>query len=140
MKYYSDNYASIEWDADLKCIKTTITGIPRHSHHFRLIQRKRIEFISLLKERFGDFNLLTDSRKAGPLIPEDVSFFKSKIVPRLASLGVTRMAVLEPESIFSRLVVRDMVEGSTKVKLQVFSDENQAKDWLLSARPIEAVA
>jgi hypothetical protein len=140
MKYYSDNYATIEWNPELKCVKTTLTGIPRHSHHFRMIQRKRIEFISLLKDRFSDFTILTDSRKAGPLIPEDVNFFKTKILPRLASLGVTRVAVLEPESIFSKLVIRDMIEGATKVKLALFSSEEMAKDWLSRPTEVEVAA
>jgi hypothetical protein len=138
MKYYSDSYATIEWSQELRCVKTTLTGIPRHSHHFRQIQRKRIEFISLLKDRFTDFHILTDSRKAGPLIPEDVNFFKTKIIPRLASLGVTRVAVVEPESIFSKMVVRDMIDGATKVRLALFSTEEMAKDWLLQATEVAA--
>ncbi|MFZ5972373.1 MAG: hypothetical protein ACOYXA_12345 [Bacteroidota bacterium] len=137
MKYYSDNYATIEWDAAAQCIKTTLAGIPRHSHHFRLIQRKRLEFISLLRDRFQDLYILTDSRKAGPLIPEDISFFRNKVVPRLAQLGVRKMAVIEPEGFFSRLVVREMMEGAEKVKLALFHSEEEAKNWLLHrAEPV----
>jgi hypothetical protein len=130
MKYYSDNYATIEWDATAQCIRTTLTGIPRHSHHFRLIQRKRLEFISLLRDRFQDFCILTDSRKAGPLIPDDIAFFRTKVVPRMATLGVKKMAVLEPESIFSKLVIREMMEGSNHIHLAMFGTEEAAKNWL----------
>lgn len=130
MKYYSDSYATIEWDAEFKFIKTTLTGIPRHSHHFRLIQRKRIEFINLLKDRFPSLSILTDSRRAGPLIPDDISFFKNKVAPRLAALGVKKFAVVEPESVFSRLVVRDMMAVEGRLKLALFCCEEEARGWL----------
>lgn len=137
MKYYSDSYATIEWNSELKFIKTTLTGIPRHSHHFRLIQRKRIEFINMMKDRFPSLSILTDSRKAGPLIPDDISFFKTKVAPRLTALGVRKFAVVEPESIFSRLVVRDMMAIEGQLKLAVFCCEEEARGWL--AEPLEEV-
>lgn len=130
MKYYSDSYATIEWDQAAKCIRTTLTGIPRHSHHFRLVQRKRLEFVSLLKDRVSEVTLLTDSRKAGPLIPDDITFFRTKVVPRFASLGIRKVAVIEPESIFSKLVIRDMMEGARIVKLALFGCEEDARVWL----------
>lgn len=130
MKYYSDTYATIEWEADAKLVKTTLIGIPRHSHHFRLIQRKRIEFISLLKDRTPSLSILTDSRKAGPLIPDDINFFRTKVVPRLASLGVRKVAVLEPESIFSKMVIRDMMEVNGTLEVALFCSEAEAKAWL----------
>jgi hypothetical protein len=74
--------------------------------------------------------LLTDSRKAGPLIPDDIAFFRTKVVPRFASLGIRKVAVIEPESIFSKLVIRDMMEGARTVELLLFGCEEEALEWL----------
>jgi hypothetical protein len=38
--------------------------------------------------------------------------------------------VIEPESIFSKLVIRDMMEGARTVELLLFGCEEEALEWL----------
>lgn len=131
MTYYSDNYATIELDEAIPCIKTTFSGIPRHSDHYRAVQRKRIELIRTQKNK--PIQLLTDSRKGGLIIPSDIEFFKQRVLPALAKEGVRYFAVVKPEGLIAKMVFEEMVINPPDGMITAaFSSEEEAKAWLKS--------
>lgn len=43
--YYKDDYATIELDDSIPCVKLKLDGLPRYSEHYQLVQKKRLELI-----------------------------------------------------------------------------------------------
>ena len=43
--FYKDEYATLELDDSIPCIKTDIGGNSRYSEHYQFVQQKRLELI-----------------------------------------------------------------------------------------------
>ena len=128
--YYEDSYAKLEFDASIPCVKLTLDGVPRYSEHYQYVQRKRIELINRESKKFGRINLLTDSSTAGPVLDEDVNFFKSQILPEMEKAGVRFLAIVMPESRFTQLTIREMTERSRSITVKYFDSMREARNWL----------
>lgn len=128
--FYEDTYAKVEFDPSIPCIKLTLDGVPRYSEHYQMVQRKRIELLNREAKKFGRINLLTDSSTAGPVLDEDVSFFKQQILPEMEKAGVRFLAIVMPESKFTQLTIREMTERSQLITVKYFDSMREARVWL----------
>jgi hypothetical protein len=128
--FYADNYAKIEFDESIPCIKLTLDGVPRFSEHYQLVQQKRIDLLIRESKRFGTINMLTDSSMAGPVLDEDVLFFKQNVLPQMEKFGVRLLAIVMPESRFAQMTIREMTERSRAITVKYFDSMREARLWL----------
>jgi hypothetical protein len=128
--FYEDNYAKIEFDQSIPCIKLTLDGVPRYSEHYQMVQRKRVELLKRESKKFGRINLLTDSSTAGLVLDEDVNFFKHEILPEIEKAGVRFLAIVMPESKFTQLTIREMTERTELITVKYFDSMREARVWL----------
>jgi hypothetical protein len=119
--FYKDEYATIELDDEVPCVKLTIQGVPRFSEHYQLVQVKRLELMHREISNFEILHMLTDSRAAGPVLNEDVDFFKLNILPEMERVGIRYLAV-----------VMEMVADANTTEVRTFDDMRQARAWLRS--------
>ena len=128
--FYKDEYATIELDDSIPCIKMTLDGVPRHSEHYQFVQQKRIELIQQEVGNYPKLHMLTDSRTAGPVLDEDVTYFKTYVMPEMEKRGIRCLAVVMPSSKFTRLAIREMEEGAEIMKVRNFESIREARSWL----------
>jgi hypothetical protein len=128
--YYEDSYAKLEFDDSIPCIKLTLDGVPRYSEHYQMVQLKRIELLNRHLKNFDRINLLTDSSTAGPVLDEDVTFFKHQILPLMEKGGVKFLAIVMPESKFTQFTIREMTERSRSITVRYFDSMREARVWL----------
>src|SRR5688572_23137708 len=128
--FFKDEYATVELDDSIPCIKLTLEGIPRYSEHYQFVQQKRLE---LIKQEIGNYpklHMLTDSRMAGPVLDEDINYFKTQVMPEMEKIGIRYLAVVMPSSKFTRLSIKEMEEGAAVMKVRNFESIREARSWL----------
>lgn len=128
--FYKDDYATIELDDSIPCIRLTLEGIPRHSEHYQLIQTKRLELMHREIRNYPKLHMLTDSRTAGPVLDDDVNHFKTKVLPEMEKAGIRFLAIVMPSNKFTQLTIRDMTEDARQVKVRFFDSMREARYWL----------
>jgi hypothetical protein len=128
--YYKDEYASIELDDSIPCIRLTLHGVPRYSEHYHEVQRKRLELTKLEVKNYPKLHMLTDSRTAGPVLDEDVLYFKTRVLPEIESAGIRFLAIVMPASKFTQLAIRDMTEKTRILTVRYFDSMRDARLWL----------
>jgi hypothetical protein len=75
-------------------------------------------------------HMLTDSRLAGPVLDEDVAYFKAHVMPEMEKAGVRFLAIVMPSNKFTQLTIRDMTSGSKVVTVKSFESMREARHWL----------
>jgi hypothetical protein len=130
--FYKDEYATIELDDEVPCVKLTLQGVPRFSEHYQLVQVKRLELMHREIGNFEILHMLTDSRAAGPVLNEDVDFFKLNILPEMERVGIRYLAVVMPIGKLTRMTVQEMVADANTTEVKTFDDMRQARAWLKS--------
>lgn len=133
--HYMDEYATIELDESIPCIKLKLEGIPKSSEHYQLVQRKRLELMHQETKRHKLLHMLTDSRKAGPVLDEDVEHFRSFVLPEMEQAGVRYLAIVRPKSIFTRMTITEMTQNARLVTVRMFDSVREAREWLKSKSP-----
>src|SRR5688572_13748271 len=98
--FYKDEYATLELDDSIPCIKLTLEGIPRFSEHYQFVQQKRLELIRQEINNYPKLHMLTDSRTAGPVLDDDVHYFRNHVMPEMEQAGIRYLAVVMPSSKF----------------------------------------
>src|SRR6476620_3326589 len=86
--FYQDEYATIDLDASIPCVRLIANGIPRYSEHYNFVQAKRLELIYREVKNFDRLHMLTDSRNAGPVLNEDVLHFRTDVMPAMEKAGI----------------------------------------------------
>ena len=133
--YYQDDYATIELDESVPCVKLKLEGMPKSSSHYKLVQSKRIELLHREAKRHKLIHMLTDSRKAGPVLDEDVEYFRLTVLPEMERAGVRFLAIVRPTSLFTRLTVQEMTESASLMTVRGFDSVREAREWLKSKSP-----
>jgi hypothetical protein len=128
--FFKDEYATLELDDSIPCIKLTLEGLPRYSEHYQFVQQKRIELIKQEIRNYPKLHMLTDSRMAGPVLDEDINYFKQHVMPELEKIGIRYLAVVMPASKFTRLSIKEMEEGAAVMKVRNFESIREARSWL----------
>jgi hypothetical protein len=128
--FYQDEYATIELDISIPCIQVTLTGIPRFSEHYQQVQEKRLELLRREKLHLPELQMLTDSRTAGPVLDEDVHYFKTNVMPAMEKEGIRYLAVVMPSNKFTQLTIKEMTEGPGEIQVRYFDALQDARMWL----------
>ena len=128
--FFKDEYATLELDDSIPCVKLTLAGIPRYSEHYQFVQQKRLELIQQDIGNYPKLHMLTDSRMAGPVLDEDINYFKTHVMPEMEKIGIRYLAVVMPSSKFTRLSIKEMEEGAAVMKVRNFESIREARSWL----------
>jgi len=128
--FYKDEYATIELDESIPCIKLTLDGVPRYSEHYNFVQNKRLELMRQEIRNYPKLHMLTDSRTAGPVLDEDVAHFKNYVMPEMEKAGVRYLAIVMPSSKFTQLTIREMTVEAAVMTVQFFDSIREARHWL----------
>ncbi|HEY9047467.1 MAG TPA: hypothetical protein VIN08_16290 [Ohtaekwangia sp.] len=128
--FYQDEYATIELDDSIPCIRLTLNGVPRYSEHYNFIQKKRLELMRQEVKNYPKLHMLTDSRTAGPVLDEDVLHFKTEVMPAMEQAGVRYLAIVMPSSKFTQLTIKDMTAEPRIMTVQFFESMREARHWL----------
>lgn len=128
--YYKDEYATIELDDSIPCIKLTLEGLPRYSEHYHYVQAKRLELMRCEIKNYPKLHMLTDSRTAGPVLDEDVAYFKNSVMPEMEKAGVRYLAIVMPSNKFTQLTIKEMTQDAEVMKVQYFGSIRDARHWL----------
>jgi hypothetical protein len=128
--FYQDEYATIELDDSIPCVKLTLNGVPRYSEHYEFVQKKRLELIRQEIRNYPKLHMLTDSRTAGPVLDEDVNHFKSRVLPEMERAGVRYLAIVMPKSKYTQLTIRDMTQEVQVMTIRYFESMREARHWL----------
>jgi hypothetical protein len=130
--FYKDDYATIELDDEVPCVKLTLQGVPRFSEHYQSVQKKRLELMHQEIKNFELLHMLTDSRTAGPVLNEDVDYFKSEVMVEMERAGIKYLAVVMPSGVFTRLTVKEMTADARTIEVKTFERMQEARAWLRS--------
>jgi SpoIIAA-like len=133
--YYQDEYATLELDESVPCVKLKLEGIPRFSEHYHLVQSKRLELMKEGLKRHKMLHMLTDSRAAGPVLEDDVNYFREKVLPEMERAGVRFLAIVMPTNVFTRMTIQDMTSNSNPITVKYFDSIREAREWLRSKSP-----
>lgn len=128
--FYKDEYATLELDDSIPCIKLTLDGIPRYSEHYQFVQQKRLELIRQEVGNYPKLHMLTDSQTAGPVLDEDVQYFKDHVMPAMEKMGIKYLAVVMPSSKFTRLSIAEMERARQSMEVRNFESMREARSWL----------
>jgi hypothetical protein len=128
--FYKDDYATIELDDTVPCIRLTLNGIPRYSEHYQYVHAKRLELMHLEIKNYPKLHMLTDSRTAGPVLNEDVEHFKAHVLPEMEKAGVRCLAIVMPKNKFTQLSIKEMTEQTKAMRIQYFDSMREARLWL----------
>jgi len=128
--YFEDEYASVKLDDSIPCIMLTLRGIPRYSEHYQHVQTKRMELVRDQVKNYQKLHLLTDSREAGPVLDEDVEYFKNNVLPEMEEAGIRYLAVVMPKNKFTQLTIRDMTKRTNQLNVRYFESIREARHWL----------
>ncbi len=133
--FYKDEYATIELDESIPCVRLKLDGLPRYSEHYQFVQTKRLELMNQESKRHKLLHMLTDSRTAGPVLGEDVDYFKTHVMPEMQKAGIRFLAIVMPASLFTRMTIQEMTENSGLVTVKYFDSMREAREWLQSKSP-----
>jgi len=131
-QYFKDDYATLELDDEIPCVRLTLRGVPRFSEHYQQIQLKRLELMHNELKNFEALHMLTDSRDAGPVLTDDVNFFKEQILPEMERAGIRYLAIIMPSGKFTRLTVKEMIADADTMQVEIFKQMRDARVWLKS--------
>lgn len=130
--YYEDEYATIELDESIPCVRLKLEGLPRFSEHYQFVQTKRMELIHREIKNHKQLHMLTDSRMAGPVLPEDIKYFKDFVMPEMERAGIRYLAIVMPISFFTRITIGEMTADSGSIEVRYFDSLREAREWLRS--------
>lgn len=133
--FYQDEYATLELDESVPCVKMKLEGIPRFSEHYQQVQAKRLELMREGLKRHKLLHMLTDSRLAGPVIEDDVKYFKEHVMTAMENAGVRFLAIVMPSNFFTRITIEDMTKESGLIAVRYFETIREAREWLRSKSP-----
>jgi hypothetical protein len=128
--HFKDEYATIELDDSIPCIKLTLDGVPKSSEHYVLVQAKRLELMNQEIRNYPKLHMLTDSRTAGPVLDEDVEHFKNQVMPAMENAGIRCLAIVMPKGRFTQLTIKDMTDITRVMSVKYFGSVREARHWL----------
>lgn len=129
-KFYEDQYAMVSFVDSVPCIKVRLSGVPHSSEHYQFVYLKLLEVINSEIDNYCRLHLLTDSTKAGLVLEEDITHYKTHVIPAIERAGIRYHAIVLPESLFARLFVQQTSFSTKKLKVEYFNTISGACKWL----------
>jgi hypothetical protein len=117
-------------DDSIPCIRLTLNGIPRYSEHYNFVQTKRLELMRTEIRNYPKLHMLTDSRTAGPVLDDDVNYFKDIVLSEMEKAGIRYLAIVMPSNKFTQLTIRDMTKETRLMTVKYFESMREARHWL----------
>lgn len=128
--FYEDQYASFSVVESIPCVKVKLSGFPKGSDHYQYVQTKLLETIRDQVANFCKLHLLTDNTEAGVVLDEDMSYFKSNIIPAIEEAGIRYHAIVLPQNFFGKVIKNQTAFANRKLKVAYFDTVTRASKWL----------
>ena len=128
--FYEDQYASVSVVESVPCVKVKLSGFPRGSDHYQYVQTKLLETIRNQINNYCRLHLLTDNTEAGLVLDEDVTYFKSNIIPAMEEAGIRYHAIVLPQNFFAKIIKTQTALSNRKLKVEYFDSVGGAFKWL----------
>jgi hypothetical protein len=128
--FYEDQYASVSMVESVPCVKVKLSGFPKGSDHYQYVQSKLLETIRQERSNYCRLHLLTDNTEAGLVLDEDVSYFKSYIIPAMEEAGIRYHAIVLPQNFFGKVIKNQTALSNRKLKVEFFDSVSGAFKWL----------
>ena len=128
--FYEDQYASVSMVESVPCVKVKLSGFPRGSDHYQYVQTKLLETIQNEKRNYCRLHLLTDNSEAGLVLDEDMTYFKSNIIPAMEEAGIRYHAIVLPQNFFGKVIKTQTTLSNRKLKVEYFDSIMGAFKWL----------
>lgn len=128
--FYEDQYASVSMVESVPCVKVKLSGFPKGSDHYQYVQTKLLETIRQESSNYCRLHLLTDNTEAGLVLDEDMTFFKSYIIPAMEEAGVRYHAIVLPQNFFGKVIKTQTALSNRKLKVEYFDSVSGAFKWL----------
>jgi hypothetical protein len=129
-KLFEDQYASFSVVESIPCVKVKLSGYPKGSDHYQYVQTKLLETIRDQASNYCRLHLLTDNSEAGVVLDEDVSYFKSTIIPAIEEAGIRYHAIVLPQNFFGSVIKSQTAISNRKIKVAYFDSVTRASKWL----------
>jgi hypothetical protein len=128
--FYEDQYASVSMVESVPCVKVKLSGFPKGSDHYQYVQSKLLETIRQERSNYCRLHLLTDNTEAGLVLDEDMSYFKSYIIPAMEEAGIRYHAIVLPQNFFGKVIKNQTALSNRKLKVEFFDSVSGAFKWL----------
>ena len=128
--FYEDQYANVSMVESVPCVKVKLSGFPRGSDHYQFVQTKLLETIQNEKRNYCRLHLLTDNTEAGLVLDEDMTYFKSNIIPAIEDAGIRYHAIVLPQNFFGKVIKTQTALTNRKLKVAYFDSLTGAFKWL----------
>jgi hypothetical protein len=128
--FYEDQYASVSVVESVPCVKLKLSGNPKGSDHYQYVQTKLLEAIRDQIRNYCRLHLLTDSTEAGLVLEEDITYFKSNIIPAMEEAGIRYHAIVLPQNFFAAFIKNQTSLSHRKLKVEYFESVLGAFTWL----------
>jgi hypothetical protein len=128
--FYEDQYASVSMVESVPCVKVKLSGFPKGSDHYQYVQSKLLETIRQERSNYCRLHLLTDNTEAGLVLDEDMSYFKSYIIPAMEEAGIRYHAIVLPQNFFGKVIKNQTALSNRKLKVEYFDSVSGAFKWL----------
>lgn len=129
-KFYEDQYASLSVVESIPCVKVKLSGFPSGSDHYQYVQERLLETIRDQATNYCKLHLLTDNTEAGLVLDEDMTYFKSNIIPAMEDAGIRYHAIVLPQNFFGNVIKDQTSFSNRKLKVAYFDTVNRATKWL----------
>jgi len=128
--FYEDKYASVSVVESVPCVKVKLSGFPQGSDHYQFVQSKLLETIRNQISNYCRLHLLTDSTEAGLVLDEDITYFKTTIIPAMEEAGIRYHAIVLPQNFYARWIRNQTALPNRKLKVEYFESVLSAFKWL----------
>jgi hypothetical protein len=128
--FYEDQYASVSVVESVPCVKVKLSGSPKGSDHYQYVQTKLLETVREQISNYCRLHLLTDTTEAGLVLDEDITYFKSNIIPAMEEAGIRYHAIVLPQNFFANFIKSQTSLTHRKLKVAYFESVMGAFKWL----------
>lgn len=122
-------FCKIYFNSDKKYITVKWFGFPRSSDF-----RETCNLVIELMKKYKTGKLFTDNRNAKVFSVDDQKWLNTEWLPNAINAGYNCSATLINDDIFIKTAIQNIINhrNTTKVKSKLFTNENEAIEWLQS--------
>jgi hypothetical protein len=126
MVHYESDFLTIEWDESIEAVIMNWTDFAE-GEDYREGLNEGLELVN----RHNSENWLADLRDMKAVAEEDQEWTQEEWHPRAFESPLTKMAIVQPESVVAEMSVEDLVqEIGEEITMQVFDNRSEARAWL----------